>query len=159
MLHSKFLAYLDHNSLRFWLVALLPEDKCWIELQLLRDNRLKSENRLLIRGFVGLHRHCFDLSAGAIANVKSGRDLATPASGNFVLLGLCSSASAGSVNRLEMDRCLARVLIFEMAYRLFVVGRWMQLERGLLLFQFGACTKADDDRQGKSNDVCFHFLE
>src|SRR6267378_88563 len=138
MLHSKFLACLDRNSLRFWFVALLPEDKCWIELQLLRDNRLKSENRLLIRRFVGLHCHCFDLSAG---------DLATPASGNFVLLGLCSSASAGSVNRLEMDGCLAGVLIFEMAYRLFVVGRWMQLERGLLPFQFGVCAKTDDDRQ------------
>src|SRR6476620_4249082 len=159
MLHSKFLAVLDHDSLRVWVVALLPEDKCWIELQLLRDNRLKRENCFLIRGFVCLHRHCFDLSAGAIANVKSGRDLASPATGNFVLLSLCSSASAGSVNRLEMDWCLAGVLIFEMAYRLFVVGRWMQLDRGLLPFQFGACTQADDDRQGKSNNVCFHFLE
>src|SRR5256885_9397801 len=104
MLHSKFLACLDRNSLRFWFVALLPEDKCWIELQLLRDNRLKSENRLLIRGFVGLHRHFFDLSAGAIPNVKSGRDLASPARRNLVLHGLGRCTCAGCVYDLEIAR-------------------------------------------------------
>jgi len=46
-----------------------------------------------------------------------------------------------------------------MANGLFIGSRRMQLDRGLLPFQFGACAKANDDRQGKSNDMCFHFLE
>src|SRR5438132_13202498 len=146
MLHSKFLADLDCDRLRVRLVALLPKNKIRADLQLLRDNRPEREKRLRVRGVVGLHRDRFDLSAGAIANVKSGRNLAAPARGDFVLLGLCGSATAGSVNRLKSHRCLAGVLIFEMAYRLFVDRRWMQLDRGLLPLQFGACAKADDDR-------------
>src|SRR6266699_6131179 len=159
MLYGKLFAYLHSDRLRVWLVALFPENKCRGDLQLLRDNRLEREDRLRVRGFVGLHGHSIDLSASAIANVKCGGNLAGPAGGNFVLLGLCSGATAGSVNRLKVHRCLAGVLIFEMADRLFVGSRWTELDLGLLPFQFGACAEADDDGQGKSNDVCFHFLE
>src|SRR5947207_309299 len=159
MLHGKFLTDLHRNRLGVRLVALLPKNKRRVDLQLLRDNRLEREDRLRIRGFVGLHRYCFDLSTGAIANVEGGCDLTGSARGNLVLLALSSGATAGSVNRLEMDWCLAGVLIFEMAYRLFIGSRWMQLDRRLLPFQFGVCAKADEDRQGKSNDGCFHFLE
>src|SRR5205823_7372681 len=91
------------------LVALFPENKCRGDLQLLRDNRLECEDRLRVRGFVGLHGHSFDLSASAIANVKCGGNLAGPARGDFVLLGLCSGATAGSVNRLKVHRRLAGV--------------------------------------------------
>ena len=159
MLHGKLFAYLHGDRLWVRLIALFPENKCRVDLQLLGDNRLECENRLRVRGFVGLHGHSFDLSASAIANVKCGGNLAAPARGDFVLLGLCSGATAGSVNRLKVHRCLAGVLIFEMADRLFVGRRWMELDLGLLPFQFGACAEADDDGQGKSNDVCFHVLE
>jgi hypothetical protein len=46
-----------------------------------------------------------------------------------------------------------------MAYGLFIGGRRMQLDFSLIKFQVGACAKANGDRQGKSKDVCFHFLE
>jgi len=159
MFHGEILADLHRDRLRVRLVALLPENKCRADLQLLRDNRPEREDRLSICRVVGLHSDRFDLSARAIANVKSGRNLPGAAGGDFVLLCLRSRATAGSVNRFKSHRRLPGVLIFKMAYRLFVGSRWMQLERGLLPFQFGACAKADEYRQGKSNDGCFHFLE
>src|SRR6267378_5656051 len=159
MLHSEFLSGLHRDRLRIRLVALLPENKRWINLQLLRDDCPESKDRLLVCGFVGLHRHSLDLSAGAIADIESRRDLPGSAWGDLVLLSLRGGATTGSVNRLKMHRRASGVLIFEMAYCLFVGGRWMQLECSLLPFQFRACAKADDDRQDKSNDVCFHFLE
>src|SRR6266487_1399581 len=159
MLHSEFLSGLHRDRLRLSLVALLPENKCRADLQLLRDNCPESEDGLLVCGFVGLDRHSFDLSAGSIANVKSCRNLPASARGHLILLGLCGSTTAGSVNRLKVHRRASGILIFEMAYCLFVGGRWMQLDRSLLPFQFRACAKANDDREGKSKDVCFHFLE
>src|SRR5882724_441330 len=134
MFDRKFLADLHRDRLRVRLIALLPKNKRWVDLQLLRDNGPEREDRLGIRGVIGFHRHRFHLSAGAIANVKSGCNLAGSAWGNFVLLGLRSGATAGSVNRLKSHWCLSGVLIFEMAYGLFVGRRWMQLERGLLPF-------------------------
>src|SRR5207249_7344832 len=145
MLYGKLFAYLHGDRLRVRLVALFPENKCRGDLQLLRDNRLECEDRLRVRGFVGLHGHSFDLSASAIANVKCGGNLASTARRDFVLLGLCSGATAGSMNRLKMHRCLARILVFKMADRLFIGRRWMELDLGLLPFQFGACAKAEDD--------------
>src|SRR5260370_41909796 len=117
MLHSELFADLHCDRLRVGLVALLPENKCRADLQLLRDNRPECEDRLGIRGIIGLHGDRFDLKTGAIANVKSGGNLSGPAWGYFVFLGLCSRATAGSVNRLKSHRCLAGVLILEMAYR------------------------------------------
>src|SRR6266516_277974 len=134
MLYGKLFAYLHGDRLRVRLVALFPENKCRGDLQLLRDNRLEREDRLRVRGFIGLHGHSFDLSAGAIANVKCGGNFAASTRGNFVLLGLCSGTTAGSVNRFKVHWRLASVLIFEMADRLFIGRRWMQLDRGLLPF-------------------------
>src|SRR5438128_11519726 len=104
MLHSKFLADLDCDRLRVRLVALFPKHKRWINLQLLRDDCPEREHRLRVRGFVALHRDRFDLSAGAIANVKSGRNLAAPAWRDFVLVGLSCSATGGSVDKLKSHR-------------------------------------------------------
>jgi len=72
---------------------------------------------------------------------------------------LCSRAPARRLDRFKMDWLLAGVQIREMAYGLFVVRLRMQLDFILIKLQFGACAKANGDRQGKSKDVCFHFLE
>src|SRR5882724_12944396 len=128
MLHGKILAHFHRDRLWVRLFALFPEHKRRINLQLLRDNCPESEDGLLVCGFVGLDRHSFDLSAGAIANVKSCGNLPASARGDFILLGLCGSATAGSVNRLKVHWCLAGILIFEMAYCLFVGSGWVQLD-------------------------------
>jgi hypothetical protein len=63
------------------------------------------------------------------------------------------------MDTLKMNWLLAGVQICEMAYGLFVGWRRMQLEFSLIEFQFGARANANGDRQNKSKDVCFHFLE
>ncbi len=140
-------------------VALFPKHEIWGDLELLRDFRLEREHCFLICGLVGFHRHSFDLSAGAIADIECGCDLAFFSGRHFFLLALRSGATAGGMNRLKVHRRLAGVLVLEMADRLFVVGGGMQLDRGLLPFQFGARAQAHDHRQGESEDWCFHFLE
>ena len=159
MIHGKLLAHFYRDRLRVRLFALLPENKRRRYLQLLRDDCPESEDRLRIRGIIGFHSHCFHLSAGAIANGKCGRDLAFFSGWHLVLLSLCSRATARRVDRFKVNWLLAGVLICEMAHRLFVGGRRMQLDFSLVPFQFAACAKANDDRQGKSKDVCFHLLE
>src|SRR6266481_2110607 len=151
MLHSEFLSGLHRDYFWIRLVALLPKNKCRADLQLLRDDCPQSEDSLLVCGFVGLDRHSFDLSPGSIADIESRRDLPGAAWGDLVLLSLRRGATTGSMNRLKMHRRASGILIFEMADCLFVGGRWMQLDRSLLPFQFRACAKADDDGQGKSN--------
>src|SRR6266478_1022486 len=128
MLHSEFLSGLHRDCLRIRLVALLPENKCWADLQLLRDDCPQSEDSLRVRLFVGLHGHSFDLSAGSIADIESRSDLPGSAWGDLVLLSLRCGATTGSVNRLKMHRRASGILIFEMAYCLFVGGRGMQLD-------------------------------
>src|SRR5439155_19331934 len=106
MLHRKLLARFHCDRLRVRLVTLFPEYKCRVDLQLLRDDGLETQHRLLIRGLVSFHRHSFDLRTGAVANVEGSRNLTGLARRNFVLLRLRSSATAGSMNRFEVDRCL-----------------------------------------------------
>ena len=159
MVHGEFLAHLHGDRFRIRFFSLLPENKRWRYLQLLRDNCPECEHRLRIRGIIGLHRHRFHLSAGAIADVKRGRYLAFFSRLHFVLLALRCRAPARRLNRLKFYRGLAGVQISEMAYGLFVVRLRMQLDFILIKLQFGACAKANGDRQDKSKDVCFHFLE
>src|SRR5205823_14312222 len=115
--------------------------------------------RFLIWGLIGLDCHCFNLSSGTVANVERRCDLAFVSRPHFFLLGLCSSATTGGLNRLKVDRRLADVLIFEMADGLLVARRRMRLDIGLLPFQFGARAQAHDHRQGESKEWCFHLLE
>jgi hypothetical protein len=56
-------------------------------------------------------------------------------------------------------RLAAGVLIFEMTDRLLVLRCWMQFDRGLFPFQFGARDGANKYRQCKSEDACSHFFE
>jgi hypothetical protein len=58
-----------------------------------------------------------------------------------------------------MNGRLAGVLIFEMTDCLFVTTRRVQLNGSLLPFQFGARSQAKNERQCKSENVGFHFLE
>jgi hypothetical protein len=58
-----------------------------------------------------------------------------------------------------MNGGLAGVLVFEMTDCLFVTARRVQLNGSLLPFQFGARRQAKNERQCKSEDVGFHFLE
>src|SRR6266446_4886342 len=159
MVHGKLFAHFHRDRLRGRLFALLPENKRWRYLQLLRDDCPESEDRRRLRGIIGLHSYRFHLSASAIADVKCGRDLAFFSRRHFVLLTLRSRATARRFYRFKMDWLLAGVLICEMAYCLFVGRRRMQLEFSLIKFQFAAGAKANSDRQGKSKNVCFHFLE
>src|SRR5438105_8958711 len=64
MVHGKLLAHFYRD--RFWirLFALLPENKRWRYLQLLRDDCPQSKDRLRIRGIIAFHSHRFHLSAG-----------------------------------------------------------------------------------------------
>src|SRR5205823_6603898 len=158
MLHSKFLADLDRDRLRVGLFTLLPENKCRADLQLLRDDCPESEDLRRLGRIVRFHGHGFYLSTGAIADVKCGRYLAFFSRFHFVLLSLCGRTTARCLNRLKFYRRLAGVQISEMAYGLFVVRLRMQLDFILIKLQFGACAKANGDRQDKSKDVCFHFL-
>src|SRR5262245_19547991 len=138
MFDRKIFAYFYVNRLCIRLVALLPKNKIWGDLQLLGDFRLQSEHCFLICSLVRLHGDSLDLGAGTVTDVKRGRDLALVSRWHFLLLGLRSGATAGGMNRLEVHRRLAGVLIFEMANGLFVVRSGTQLNRGLLPFQFGA---------------------
>src|SRR4029077_21232241 len=98
MLHSEFFSSLHRDYFWIRLVALLPENKCRADLQLLRDDCPKSEDGLLVCGFVGLDRYSFDLSAGAIADVKGCCNLSASARRDFVLLSLRRGATTGSMN-------------------------------------------------------------
>src|SRR6266478_3858383 len=64
----------------------------------------------------------FDLSAGTIADIECGCDFAFISRRHFFLLALRSGATAGSVDRFKVHRCLASILVLEMADRLFVVS-------------------------------------
>src|SRR5207244_10065980 len=138
MVHGKLLAHFYRDRLWVRLFALLPENKRWRYLQLLRDDCPESEDRLRIRGIIAFHSHRFHLSAGAIANIKCGRDLAFVSGRHLVLLSLCSRATARRVDRLKVNWLLAGVLIHEMAHRLFVGGGRMEFDLSLVRFQFGA---------------------
>src|SRR6267143_301462 len=113
MFHRELLAYFYVNRLWIRLVALFPKHEVWGDLELLRNFRLQSEHCFLICGLVGLDCHRLDLSTGPVANVERGRDLAFFAGRHFFLLALRSRATTGRMNRLEVDRCLTGVLIFE----------------------------------------------
>src|SRR5882724_12565693 len=142
MFDRKIFAHFYVNRLGVRLFTLFPKHEIWGDLELLWDFRLEREHRFLIYGLVGLNRYGFDLSTGTIADIECGRDLAFISRRHFFLLALRSGATAGSVNRFKVHRCLAGVLIFEMADRLFVGGSRMQLDRGLLPFKFGARAQA-----------------
>src|SRR5882724_11731804 len=159
MFDRKIFAHFYVNRLGVRLFALFPKHEIWGDLELLWDFRLEREHRFLIYGLVCLHRYSFDLCTGTVANIECGRDLAFISRRHFFLLALRSGATAGGVNRLKVHRRFARVLIFEMADRLFVGSSRMQLDRGLLPFKFRAGAQASDDREGESEDWCFHFLE
>src|SRR4029450_8224516 len=159
MVDGKLFAHFHRDRLRIRLIALLPENKRWRYLQLLRDDCPESEDRLRIRGIISFHRHRFHLSASAIADVKCGRDLAFFSRRHFVLLRLCSRATAGRMDRFEVDWLLAVGLICEMADRLLVASRRTQLDHGLLPFQSGTHAYANDNRQYKNEDPCSHFFE
>ncbi len=124
--------YINRLCVRF--LALFPKHEIWGDLKLLRDFRLEREHRFLICGLVGLHRYGFDLSAGTIADIERGSDLAFFSGRHFFLLALRSGATAGGMNRLKVHGRRAGVLVLEMADRLFVVRGGMQLDRGLLPF-------------------------
>ena len=79
------------------LVALLPKNKIWTDLQLLRNFSFQSEHCFLVWRLVRLHGHGLDLSAGAIADVKRSGNLAFISRRHYVLLGLRSGATAGGV--------------------------------------------------------------
>src|SRR5215813_11959389 len=159
MFDREIFAYFDVNRFCVRLVALFPKNKIWSDLELLRNFRFQSQHCFLIWRLVRLHRDGFYLSASTIADIECGRDLAFVSRRHHVLLSLCSGATAGRVNRLKMHWCRASVLVLEMPDRLFVVRSGMQLNRGLLPFQFGARSQAHDHRQGESEEWCFHFLE
>ena len=137
-LTRKIFAHFYVNRLCVRLFALFPKHEIWGDLELLWDFRLEREHCFLICGLVGFHRHGFDLSASTVADIECGRDLAFISRRHFFLLALRSGATAGGVNRLKVHRRAASVLVLEMADRLFVVSGGMQLDRGLLPFQFGA---------------------
>src|SRR6266850_1368882 len=134
MFDRKIFAYFYVNRLCVRLFALLPKHEIWGDLELLWDFRLEREHRFLIYGLVGFHRYGFDLCTGAVANIECGRDLAFITRRHFFLLALRSGATAGGVNRLKVHRCLAGVLVLEMANCLFVVRGGMQLKSSLLPF-------------------------
>src|SRR4030095_2575031 len=110
MFDRKIFAYFYVNDLRIRPVALFPKNKIRCDLELLRNFRFQSEHCFLIWRLVGLHRHGFYLSAGTIADVKRGRDLAFVSWRHFVLLSLGSSATAGGVDRFKVHRGLAGIL-------------------------------------------------
>jgi hypothetical protein len=60
---------------------------------------------------------------------------------------------------LKMNRRLTDVSIFEMTDCLLVTTRRVQFNCRLLPFQFGARSQAKNERQRKTEDVGFHFLE
>ena len=124
---------------------------------MLRDFRLKRQHCFLIRGLVGFHSHGFNLCPGTVADVECGGDLAFISRRHFFLLGLRSGATTGGVNRLKMHWRRAGVLVLEMADRLFIGRSGVQVDRGLLPFQFGARGQGHDHRQGESEEWCFHF--
>ena len=86
MLHGKLLARFHRARLWLRLFALLPKDKHRANLQLLRDHGLERQHSFWICLLVGFHRHGFDLSAGAVADVECGCDLALFSGRHFVLL-------------------------------------------------------------------------
>src|SRR5437870_8694626 len=143
MVHGKLLAHFYRDRLWVRLFAVLPENKRWRYLQLLRDDCPESEDRLRIRGIIAFHSHRFRLSGGAIANIKCGRDLAFVSGRHLVLLSLCSRATARRVDRFKVNWLLAGVLICEMSHRLVVGGRRTQLDFSLVPFPFCACAKAN----------------
>src|SRR6266436_3533309 len=134
MFDGEIFAHFYVNRLYVRLFALFPKHEIWGDLELLWDFRLEREHRFLIYGLVGLHRYGFDLSTGTIADIECGRDFAFISRRHFFLLALRSGATAGGVNRLKVHRCLASILVLEMADRLLVVSGGMQLDRGLLPF-------------------------
>src|SRR6266404_9398980 len=101
MVSGKLFAHFHRDHLWVWLFALLPENKRWRYLQLLRDDCPESEDRRRLRGIIGFHSHRFHLSAGALADVKCGRDLAFFSRRAFVLLTLRSRAAARRFHRFK----------------------------------------------------------
>src|SRR5262249_49018809 len=159
MFDGKIFAYFYVNCLCVRFVTLFPKNKIWSDLELLRNFRFQSEHCFLIWRLVRFDRDGFYLSASTISDVKRGGNLAFVSRRYYVLLGLRSGATAGGGYRLEVHRCLAGVLGFEVPDRLLIGRSGVQLDRGLLPFQFGARAQAHDHRQGESEAWCFHFLE
>src|SRR4029453_12012421 len=120
MFHWKILSCTHDDRLWLWRFTLPPKHKCWRDLELLWDHRLQGEHRGDIRWVVGFHRHGFDLGTGALANVKGRRDLTFLSRRHFLLLSLSHCAAARSADRFKSHRLVARILVFEMAYRLLV---------------------------------------
>src|SRR5215831_12926353 len=115
MFDRKIFTYFYINGLRIRLIALFPKNEIWGDLQLLRNFGFQSEHCFLIWRLVRLNGHGFYLSAGTIADVKRGRDLAFISRRHYVLLGLRSSATTGGVYRFKVHWCLAGVLVLEVA--------------------------------------------
>src|ERR671918_1697708 len=121
MFHWKILGRAHDDRLWLWRFALSPKHECWCDLELLWNHRLQGEHGAYIGRVVGFHRHSFDLSAGAIADVERGRDFTFLSRWHFLFMRLRSeSATARSADRFKVYRFVAGVLIFEMTYRLLV---------------------------------------
>ena len=78
-----------------------------------------------------------NLKASAIANAECRGDLTILARTHLIFLTLGSGATARSLNRLQMNRFFAGVLVFEMTDCLFICDRRIQLDRGLVPLQLG----------------------
>jgi hypothetical protein len=91
----------------------------------------------------------FNLETGAIADAERRGDLTILARPHLIFLTLGSGATARGLNRLQMNRLVARVLVFEMADCLFIRDRRIQLDRGLVPLQLGP-----GDGRNKETDRC-----
>src|SRR4051794_41425360 len=111
MLDGKLLAGFDRDGLWVCLLALLPENKLRVNLQLLRDDGLEREDRLRTCRIVGLDGYRFNLRAGAIADIKSGGDLFPSPPWPLVPLRFFGGANTGSGEQIKMHPCLASGLV------------------------------------------------
>ena len=149
----------DGFRLRFF--AALPIKNRGLNFEQLRDGGLERENGRSMRrvGIVSLHRHGFNLQTGAVANVERGGDLTLFARRDLVFLCLRRCASARGMHRFKMNRRVADVFVFEMADRLLVANRGMQIDLCLFPFQFRARGGGEKHQECESENVGFHFFE
>src|ERR1700704_5872044 len=110
-----------------------------------------------MRGVVGQNRDRFLLHASAIANFEGGGDFALFAR-TGTLLGGSSRAAARGGHRLNRDRFVSLILIFEMADRRVVSNSGMQFDLSLFPSEFGMRrgSKASDDGNDKNLDPSVH---